>query len=198
MWYLFRRRKRPVSEAWTAGTPYTASTSRNTSMSAVGANATKNENWAADQLYNDGFSMAQSSDGMAWHNQFYDNVGMPAPPIPSQPYYHGVYSSHSAMHQPQMTERMPNRYEAGYALSTITERSTLQMGERTPPANSPSYLSELEHYTTQGSEVNYSSRQQQQLPSSLGRVKRPPTSNIQGYPSVRRKPGPDKPAGNWI
>ena len=200
VWYFFRRRKRPVSEAWTDGTPYTSS--RNPSMSAVGTNAiNKNGDWTADQLYNNGYSISQSNDGKTWYNQRYENVGMPAPPIPPQPYYHGGYqngtNSYTTMNQAQRIGRISNRYEPGYALSTITERSTPQMGEgRTPLANSPSshQQSELEYYTAvQGSEASYSVSRQQ-LPSSLGGAHSP---NSQGYPSPRRKPVEPK-AGNWI
>ena len=124
--------------------------------------------------------MNQSNDGKSWHNPLYDYVGMPAPPIP--PYHRGYQNdigSRSAMHQ--MTGRTSNRYEPGCALSTITERSTPQMGEgRTPLANSPaSYQSDLEYYTAQNSEASYSvSRLQQEQ-------QQPP---IQHYPSQRRKP----------
>lgn len=159
----------------------------------------QNENWSADQLYNDGYSMIQSNDGMAWHNPHYENVRMPAPPILSQPYYHEGYSSRYAMHQPQTIDRMSNRYEPGYALSTITERSTPQMGESTPLANTPSsFQSELECYKAQGSEAGYSPRQQRQLPSSLGGANRTPSPNIQVYPSLRRKTEEPKRGENRI
>ena len=186
-WYLFRRRKRPNSEAWTIGgaSNTTSSMSRNPSVSAVGPNVSdKSGNWTAEQLYYNGYHMNQSDDGKSWHNPRYEYVGMPAPPIPS--YHRGGYqndiSLRTPMHQHQMTGRTSNRYEPGCALSTITERSTPQMGEgRTPLGNSPaSYQSDLEYYTAQGSEASYSvsrTPQEQQ-----------PSSNIQRYPSQRRKP----------
>lgn len=170
VWYLCRRRKRPISEAWTVdGASYTPS------MPVVGPNAT-NKNWSAEQLYHHGYSITQS--GKLWHNPDYEH---PVPPISSQPYYHG--------------SRIPNRYVPGYALSTITERSTPQMGEgRTSLGNSPaSHQSELEYHTAQGSEASYSvsrpQQQQQQQPlSSTGGIQRAPASTTQGYPSQRRKP----------
>jgi hypothetical protein len=138
--------------------------------------------------------MTQS--GKSWHNPRYENVGMPAPPIPSQPYYHGAYQSGIGS---RTAGGIPNRYVPGYALSTITERSTPQMGEgRTPLANSPaSYQSELEYYTAQGSEASYNASrlQQPQPPSSLGNVQRAPSPITQGYPSQQRKPVEHKPAG---
>ena len=133
--------------------------------------------------------MNQSNDGMSWHNPRYEYVGMPAPSIPSQPYYqrgnqNGI-GSRAAMQQLQMTGRMSNRYEPGCALSTITERSTPQMGDgRTPLGNSPtSYQSDLEYYTAQGSETSYgvSRQQQEQQPH-------PPSPNTQRHTSQRRKP----------
>ena len=135
--------------------------------------------------------MNQSNDGKSWHNPRYDYVGMPAPPIPS--YYRGGYqndiSSRSTPIHQHVTGRTSNRYEPGCALSTITERSTPQMGEgRTPLANSPaSYQSDLEYHTAQGSEASYSvarlpQEQQQQ------QQQQPPSPNIQRYPSQRRKP----------
>jgi hypothetical protein len=145
----------------------------------------KSGNWNPEQLYYNGYHMNQSDDGKSWHNPRYEYVGMPAPPIPS--YHRGGYqndiSSRTAMHQHQMAGRTANRYEPGCALSTITERSTPQMGEgRTPLGNSPaSYQSDLEYYTAQGSEASYGvSRQQQEQQS--------PSSNTQRYPSQRRKP----------
>ena len=172
MWFLFRRRKRPISEAWTVdGASYTSPT-------IVGPNAT-DKNWSAEQLYHHGYTITQS--GRLWHNPDYGHVGVPGPPISFQPYYHG--------------SRIPDRYEPGYALSTITERSTPQIGEgRTPLGNSPaSYQSELEYYTAQGSEASYSvsrpqQQQQQQPPSSTGGIQRAPASTAQGYSSQRRKP----------
>ena len=182
LWYLFQRRKRPVSEAWTVdGAP---------SMSSIGPDGThKNENWSAEQLY--GYS---AQPGKLWPH--YENARMPAPPVPSQPYYHGGYQNDISSHI--TTGRTPNRYEPGYALSTITEVSTPQIGEgRTPQANSPaSYQSELEYYTAQGSEASYSvfGLQQQPPPSQ-----RTPSSVIaQGYPAQRRKPVEHKLAGNRI
>lgn len=145
----------------------------------------KNGNWSAEQLYNSGYHMNPSNDGKSWHNPRYDYVGMAAPPIPS---YHRGYqndiNSHTPIHQQHMAGRAANRYEPGCALSTITERSTPQMGEgRTPLANSPaSYQSDLEYYTAQGSEAGNSvSRTQQEQ-------QQPPSPNIQRYPSQRRKP----------
>ena len=182
VWYLFRRRKRPKSEAWTLGgaSNTTSSISRNHSLSGVGPNVSdKNGNWSAEQLYNNGY---QFNDGKSWHDPRYDYVGMPPPPFPS--YHNRGYqndlSSHTAMRQHQMTGRASNRYEPGCALSTITERSTPQIGEgRTPLGNSPaSYQSDLEYYSAQGSEANYSVPQQQQ----------PPSPSIQRYSSQRRKP----------
>ena len=186
VWYIFRRRKRPNSEAWTlGGSSFTTSMSRNPSVSAVGPNASdKNGNWSAEQLYNNGYYMNQSNDGKSWHNPRYEYVGMPAPPIPSyQRGYQNDISSRTAMHQHQMTGRTSNRYEPGCTLSTITERSTPQMGEgRTPLGNSPtSYQSDLEYYTAQGSEASYSvSRMQQE--------QQPPSPNTPRYSSQRRKP----------
>ena len=184
LWYLFRRRKRPNSEARTLGGASRASSlSKNPSMFAVGPNTLdKHGSWSAEQLYNSGYHMNQSNDGRSWHNPRYDYVGMPAPPI--LPYHRGYQNdinSHTPIHQLHMAGRAANRYEPGCALSTITERSTPQMGEgRTPLANSPaSYQSDLEYYTAQGSEASYSvSRPQQE----------PPSPNIQRYPSQRRKP----------
>jgi len=187
-WYLFRRRKRPNSEAWTidgAASNTTSSVSRNPSVSAVGPNVsdkTGNPSWNAEQLYYNGYHMNQSDDGKSWHNPRYEYVGMPAPPIPS--YHRGHQndiSSRTAMHQHQMAGRTSNRYEPGCALSTITERSTPQMGGegRTPLGNSPvSYQSDLEYYTAQGSEASYNV-------SRLQQEQQPPT---QRYPSQRRKP----------
>ena len=184
-------------------------------MSPVGSNATnKNGIWSPDELYN-GYSMTQSNNGKSWHNPRYQNVGMPAPPIPSQPYYNGGYqnniiNSRVNHRQHQMPVRIPNRYEPGTALSTITERSTPQMGEgRTPLANTPvSYQqSELEEYYTalQGSEAShsisrhqYQQYQQPQPPPPLITVHRVPSPNNQDHSSQRRKPVESKPAGNWF
>jgi hypothetical protein len=127
--------------------------------------------------------MNQSNDGKAWHNPRYDYVGNPAPPIPYHRGYQNDVNSHTPIHQQHMTGRAPNRYEPGNTLSTITERSTPQIGEgRTPLAYSPaSYQSDLEYHTAQGSEASYSlSRQQQE--------QQPPSPNTQRYPSQRRKP----------
>jgi len=186
IWYLFRRHnKRPISEAWTLGGASRTSSmmTKNPSMSAVGPNTLdKNGNWSAEQLYNSGYHLNQSNDGKSWHNPRYDYVGMAAPPIPYHRGYQNDTNSHTPIHQQHMAGRASNRYEPGCALSTITERSTPQIGEgRTPLANSPaSYQSDLEYYTAQGSEASYSvSRQQEQ---------QPPSPNIQRYPSQRRKP----------
>jgi len=126
--------------------------------------------------------MTQSNDGKSWHNPRYDYVGMPAPPIASQPHrdYHRRYQN-------------DNRYVPGRALSTITERSTPRMGEgRTSLGNyspagnnySPaSFQSDLEYYTAaQGSEASYgvSPRQQQEQ-------QQPPSPNTQHFSSKRRK-----------
>ena len=133
--------------------------------------------------------MTQS--GKSWHNPGYENVGMPAPP-----YYHGAYQGGIGS---RTAGGIPNRYEPGYALSTITERSTPQMGDgKTPLANSPaSYQSELEYYTAQGSEASYNaSRLQQPQPlSSLNNVQRAPSPITKGHPSQQRKPVEHKPAG---
>lgn len=130
--------------------------------------------------------MNQSNDGKSWHNPRYEYVGMPPPPIPS--FHRGGYqndvNSRTPIHQQHMTGRTSNRYEPGCALSTITERSTPQMGEgRTPLANSPaSYQSDLEYHTAQASEASFSvSRPQHQ-------EQQPPSPNTQRYPSQRRKP----------
>lgn len=127
--------------------------------------------------------MSQSDDGKSWHNPRYEYVGMPAPTIPYHRGYQNDVNLRAPIHQHHtMTGRTSNRYEPGCALSTITERSTPQMGEgRTPLANSPaSYQSDLEYHTAQGSEASYSlSRPQDQ---------QPPSPNTQRYPSQRRKP----------
>jgi len=184
--YLFRRRKRPNSEAWTfGGASNTSSMSRNPSVSAVGPKTPdKDGKWSTDQVNNNGYHMNQSNDGKTWHNPRYDFVGMPAPPIPSHLRGHqNDINSRTATHQHQMTGRTSNRYEPGCALSTITERSTPQMGEgRTPLANSPaSYQSDLEYHTAQGSEASFSV-------SRLQQEQQPTSPNIQRYPSQRRKP----------
>jgi hypothetical protein len=154
-------------------------------MSAVEPNGSdKYGNWSAEQLYKNGYPMNYSNDGNTWHNPRYDYVGMPAPPIPS---YHRGYQNdnnpRTPIHQHLMTGRTSNRYEPGCALSTITERSTPQMGEgRTPLANSPaSYQSDLEYHTAQGSEASYSV-------SRLQQEQQPPSPNTQRYPSQHRKP----------
>jgi len=183
-----------MSEAWTVDSAPYSNPSRNPSMSAVGTNATNiNGNWAADQLYNNGYSMAQSDDGKTWYNPRYGDVGMPAPPIPSQPYYHGGYQndSRNAPYQTPMTGRISSRYEPGCALSIITEKSTPQT-EKSPLANTPaSYQSELDYYTAQGSEASQSVYRQQQSHGGG-------SPHTQGYPSSRRKPVEYRPAGNWI
>lgn len=146
VWYFFRRRKRPISEAWTVdGGDYTPSMLRQHSFPVLGPNAT-NQTWSAEQLYHNGYSLARS--GKLWHNHNpnNENVGMPVPPIPAQPYYHGGYQNGISLRT--ASSRIPNRYEAGCGLSTITERSTPQMGEgRTSLGNSPaSYQSDLEYH----------------------------------------------------
>ncbi|KAF8806043.1 hypothetical protein BYT27DRAFT_7339295 [Phlegmacium glaucopus] len=120
-WYIFRRRKRPISEARIDGALYTT-LSRNPSMSAVVPNATNNENWTVEQLYPNGSSLPHYNDGKAWYNQGYEKVVILAPPIPSPPYYRGGYcqidtsSPRSAIHQPQITGETLDRYQPGCAL----------------------------------------------------------------------------------
>ncbi|KAF8967542.1 hypothetical protein BDZ97DRAFT_1755965 [Flammula alnicola] len=192
----FRRRKRPVSEAWTvAGMRYSSPTSGGPANTPPMTNVT-NSHWNAAQSYPQGYPMEQTQQG-AWQNSRYGYVGMPAPAIPPQPYngaYHGGYAYDQ---DPQtMAPRAPNRYQPGYTLSTITEKSTPRMAETNASlANSPASLqSDLGYYTAPASEGM----------SSTGSVSRRPyfasSPKVSDYSSEGRAPEkpPQPRSSNWM
>ncbi|KDR84488.1 hypothetical protein GALMADRAFT_133773 [Galerina marginata CBS 339.88] len=140
MWFFFRRRRRPVSEAWTFGSGSNAN-----GGPPPNANGYRNAGQPFTQGHAHGYLMEQTSQG-TWQNSRYGFIGMPPPAIPFASPPPGAYHDPSS---PQ--SRAPNRYQPGYTLSTITEKSTPKMadGTRTPlAAHSPaSGQSEIGYYT---------------------------------------------------
>ncbi|KAF8165989.1 hypothetical protein B0H34DRAFT_743864 [Crassisporium funariophilum] len=155
VWFFCRRRTRPISETWTIDGTSSIFPSRGPSMgpggmSPINAYASGSGTTAQQlQPHEQGYYLNQTNQG-AWQNPRYGHVGMAAPPIPPQlnSYHTAPYPQNSTSpqppgyyHAPPIPGRAPNRYEPGYTLSTITEKSTPQMGEgRTPLAHSPASL----------------------------------------------------------
>jgi hypothetical protein len=175
IWYLWRRHKtRPASEAWTIdGSAY------------AGANGGSHGVMLGGGAYSNGYGYGPPSA------YGYEPQGQPLP-YPPPPVYgsYGPPLPAPGLPYPGVPpNRAPNRYQPGYTLSTITEKSTPQMadGTRTMPGtpmsgaagaplgpHSPASIqSELGYYTAPGSSVGQHSpavvpgqvgQQQQQLP----------------------------------
>lgn len=159
IWYFCRKRRRPLSEAWTV-----ASSSL---PSPGGATPRTKSRWYSKGTNPahgaGGYYMTQSSTHGAWQNPQYGYVGMPPPPLPAgyQHYAH-QYQDQEYQYYAQnggiqvmapSYSRAPNRYQPGYTLSTITEKSTPRAGEnRSPLAPTPASIpSELGSSTYNGS-----------------------------------------------
>lgn len=104
IYYAFKRRRRPESEAWTdggAGGGYAAGGAYSVVGSVRGAV----------------YPMTQSASG-TWQNPCYGYVGGTLPAPPTVPASYGDPAD----------ARAPNRYVPGMTLSTITEKSTPRLG----------------------------------------------------------------------
>ncbi|PPR04849.1 hypothetical protein CVT24_007237 [Panaeolus cyanescens] len=157
IWYFCRKRRRPLSEAWTVASSSLSSPG--------GAGSRTKSRWSSFKGSKSahgaaGYYMTQSSAHGAWQNPQYGFVGMPPPPLPSGYAYQYPDQQHQYYTQDGGIQvvappynRAPNRYQPGYTLSTITEKSTPQMGEnRTPLAPTPASIpSELGSSTYNGS-----------------------------------------------
>ncbi|KAF8888149.1 hypothetical protein CPB84DRAFT_1473740 [Gymnopilus junonius] len=134
MWFFFRRRRRPVSEAWTLATGTSA---RRQPPPQKGTTWYKTPPTPPNVP---GYPMEQTAQG-TWLNGKYAYVGnMPPPPIsalsPPVPGM-GNYNQPEYAAPVSPSARAPNRYQPGYTLSTITEKSTPQSRKTPLSANSP-------------------------------------------------------------
>jgi len=138
IWFCyFSRRGRPTSEAWTIdGPPYDANSP------ATNGNGNEQRHtqspWVPGYQPH-GYPMEQMADG-TWRNAQFGFVGnIPPPPITSLQPAQQAYYAQNEYHDQNAGSRAPNRYVPGYTLSTITEKSTPQVGAYSPPLpNSPS------------------------------------------------------------
>jgi len=142
-----------MSEAWTIDGP-PSSTGHSPPTNGMGnGHGRPKSNWVAGGGHpagqTHGYPMEQTTNG-TWQNGRYGFVGnLPPPPMAAlqtaqqqqqQAYYgHPQDPNQNAYLDQNASKRAPNRYMPGYTLSTITEKSTPQMGAYSPPLpNSPS------------------------------------------------------------
>lgn len=139
LWFYCRRRKRPVSEAWTVpGHPYSSNPEMNVAPVA-GPNGASNY---YGQPYNPSYP---SDNGWGASQYGYGASGPPSAPPPgamsvvgATSLAHSYTSATGVAPMPQQI-RAPNRYQPN-TLSTITETSTPTVGGTTPLAYSPSSI----------------------------------------------------------
>ncbi|KAF9535204.1 hypothetical protein CPB83DRAFT_889107 [Crepidotus variabilis] len=176
VWYFCRKRRRPISEAWTEGSYGGPGGANSHPGYAYGGPAGSYGHQLPPQ--------AHGVNGQYDYSQFGYGLNGAPPPSFYAPSYHGQPSQGPSSYQGVGPNRAPNRYQPGYTLSTITEKSTPQMadGNRTMPgtprsgvgalgttgvgAHSPaSQQSDLGYYTAPGSSAGQYSPAQ---PGSAG------------------------------